>query len=279
MHQLYNFFTYIWYNIFRRPLRMKARADINRKDAKLTVVFLHGIAATSIGWQKTLQDIKNDPEFDSLRLITLDLLGFGRSPKADWLDYDYLDYETAIDNSLKYLKVKTPVVLVGHSMGGLISADYVTNHHPDVDIVGLILVSPPVLMASEMASLPDQVYTKTYSSLHKFAEEVPAAEVIGKIIQKFSSFRSNYLRTAAFAKSMENIILNHKNYQTFTHIKKPTILIHGSLDPLVIGANLRKVAKRNSYVRYCSVIAHHDITVNKRVRIMQELKRIKKNVI
>lgn len=277
MHQIYNVLSYVWYNVFRRPLRMKVRDDLRPEDTRLTVVFLHGIAATSIGWKKTLQDIRKDSSLKNLRLISLDLLGFGRSPRADWLDYDYLDYQTAIDNTLKHLKVNTPVVVVGHSMGGLIAADYATNYQPVVNVAALILVSPPVLMASEMAGLPDQVYTKTYSSLHKIAEEVPAAEVVGKIVQRFSSFQINYLKTAAFAKSMENIILNHKNYQTFTRIKTPTFLLHGSVDPLVIGANLRKIAENNSHVRYCSVIAHHDITVNKRVRIIQELKRIKKN--
>ena len=58
----------------------------------------------------TLRQLSKDPDLTEVRIIALDLLGFGKSLRADWPDYDYLDYDSALDQALKHLRVKTPVV-------------------------------------------------------------------------------------------------------------------------------------------------------------------------
>lgn len=272
---VYNIFTWIWYRLLHRPIQLAKVFDTKHKNAKVTVVFLHGISATSGTWGVTLRQLQKELPSNDARLVTLDLLGFGKSLQADWLTYDEHEYTKALDRSLRKLRTKGAIILVGHSMGALIAADYVVNYEPSVEIKHLILVSPPVLMADELAKLPDKVYTKSYGALHKFATEVPAAEVVAKFVQKFSSFRSNYLKGTAFQRSMDNIILNPKNYQTFVKIHLPTLIIHGHFDPLVIGANLRRATKRNPhYLRYTSVIGHHDISAGKRAKILLEIKKV-----
>lgn len=258
---------------------MHVSHDITLGQPNLTVVFLHGIAATSEGWRRSIGQIVKGGELDNVRLVALDLLGFGRSLHANWLDYDYLEYDLALERTLKKLKVKTPLVLVGHSMGALITADFVANFKHKFDLARVILVSPPVLMAEEMARFPDKIYTKSYSSLHRLAGEEPAVDVIARLIQRFSSFRSNYLKTRAFDRSMQNIILNPHNFQTFTKLRVPTLIIHGRFDPLVVRSNLIKASKENpTYIKYISVLAHHDITSNKRVKIVAELKKAQKEL-
>lgn len=274
-HASYNFLTRLKYKFLHLPIRMKAVLDNHIKHPRLTVVFLHGISATSGTWRVTFNQFSRNPELEGVRLIALDLLGFGKSLQAAWLDYDYHDYDKALDATLRRLKVSGPVVLVGHSMGSLIAADYAANYKYSIDLVGLILVSPPVLMADELAKLPDKVYTKSYSALHRLAEDEPALEVAANFIQRFSSFRSSYIKTPAFARSMENIILNHQNYRTFTKLKVSTLIIHGRFDPLVMGSNLRRAAQANpKYLRFVSVMGHHDVSANKRNKIFIELKRV-----
>ncbi len=274
-HKIYNFVTWIWYRILRRPLRLGRVHDLGNKKAKVLVIFLHGISATSSTWRTTIQQIQKDHELQNLRLVSFDLLGFGKSLRADWLDYSPDDYNQALNNSIKRLKPRGAIVLIGHSMGALIAANFANNYSEQYNLRELILVSPPLLMANELAKLPDRIYTKSYSSLHNFANEVPAAEVIAKLIQKFSNFRSDYIKSTAFEKSMDNIILNRKNYQTFMELTTPTLLVHGHFDPLVMSSNLKRAAKNNPrYIKYVSVIGHHDISAGKRAKIQLEIKKI-----
>lgn len=274
LSKFYNFRTKIWHKWLGRPIHMKAAFDNKLKNPRLTAIFLHGISATSDTWRLTLRQFSENPDLKHVRLIALDLLGFGKSLQSDWLDYDHFDYISALNQSLERLKISGPIVLVGHSMGSLIAADYAISHEASEDLVGLILVSPPVLMPEELAKLPDKVYTKSYAALHRLAKNEPALGVVANLVQRFSSFRSQYIKTPAFGRSMSQIILDPSNYQTFTKLKIPTLIIHGHFDPLVMKSNLKHAADANSHVRFVSVIGHHDISAQKRSKILIELKRI-----
>lgn len=273
---VYDAVQYTKHKILRRPIVLKANYDNKIKKPEATVVFLHGIAATSATWKGTTQQFSKDPSLKNVRLITLDLLGFGKSLRPDWLNYNYEDFDRALDRTFKKLHIKSPLILVGHSMGGLIAAHYAAEFSYTANLIGLILVSPPVLMSNDLAKLPDKIYAQSYGALNKLAKEEPAVEVIGKFVQRYSSFRSDYLTTAAFGKSMDAVILNRQNYHTFTKIKLPTLIIHGRFDPLVMRSNLKRVAERNRHVRYVGVLGHHDISANKRTKILTEIKRLLK---
>ena len=288
--RLYNARTYFWHRVLHLPIRLHAAFDNRRRRPALTVIFLHGISANSATWRSTIRQLQREPDLENLRLITLDLLGFGKSLQADWLDYDYAAYDSALRATLKHLKIRSPYILVGHSMGALIAANFAaatsnTTINAKTTVISspiappshLILVSPPVLMVNDLARLPDQIYARSYRTLTRLATAEPAIEVIANFIQRFTSFRSQYLKTPAFAKSMENIILSPTNYRTFTSLKTPTLIIHGRFDPLVMRSNLKRAAAHNSrHLRYVGVMGQHDISVNKRAKIILELKRILK---
>lgn len=277
MSRLYNGLTWIWHKIFHVPVKLDKAYDNKVTQAKVTLVFLHGISADSDTWKRTFAHFSKEKDLAEVRLVALDLLGFGKSLKADWLKYDETEYCKALHTTLRKLKIHSKFILVGHSMGSLIAADYAANFADRINIDQLILVSPPVLMADELAKLPDKAYTKSYGALHKIAVTVPAAETVAKLVQRFSSFRSAYVKTTAFEHSMENIILNPRNYQTFVSLRVPTVIIHGHFDPLVIGSNLRRAAKRNPrYLKYISVIGQHDVSVGKRAKILIEIRTMLK---
>ena len=279
----YNFWTYFYRKTLGRPLKLKIGLSRKVKNPALTVIFLHGISANSSTWRATFSELIKNQTLNRVNLISFDLLGFGNSLKADWLDYNYSDYESALKTSLKKLRLKTPVVFVGHSMGSLILANFIKNltktELKRLNLKTAVLVSPPVLKSKEVASLPDKFYLKSYSSLHSLADSLPIKTLAG-FISKISSFRREYLKSTAFAKSMENIILNPRNFATFENLEFKTTVIHGRFDPLVFGPNLESLAKKNKNLELINVIGDHDITSRKRAKIEEIiLKAVKDEVI
>ena len=236
---------------------MRVRHDsCATKKPKITIVFLHGIAASSNTWREMLPALTNDPDLCKVRFVTLDLIGFGKSEKPDTFGYDYASYRRVLTQTLKKLKVRTPIVLCGHSMGCLIAADYAANGDHLID--QLILVSPPFIKKDEIAGIKDQIYTKLYGELRNHTGE-KVVGVVASLVDALTSFEKRSLNTPAFRKTMDNIILNGENYSTVANLKVPMEVIHGRFDPLVIGNNLRKLAERNKNFHLTESFGGHDI--------------------
>ena len=259
----------MFYNFLHKflkiPITMRVRYDhCIAKNPDLTVVFLHGIASSYATWREVLPPLAKDKDLSKVRFVALDLIGFGKSEKPDWYGYDYASYRKTLARTLKKLKIHTPIVLCGHSMGCLISIDFAANGDRLID--QLILISPPIIKRSEVAGVQDQVYTKLYGELRMHTGAKPVS-VIATFVDALSSFEKRSLNTPAFRKTMDNIILNKENYSTAANLKVPMEVIHGRFDPLVIGANLKKLAERNSHFKLTETFGGHDMTGAKAKKI------------
>lgn len=260
---LYRFFGYI-------P-QSKIAIDYTPKNPSRTIIFFHGIAANSSTWLKTIAAIKKDPKLANSRLIALDLLGFGKSPKPKYLPYTYQIYQKSLVRTLKKLKITTPLFLVGHSMGALIVADLTSSNA--ISPQQLFLISPPVILPKDTAGLTDKFYIKSYKTI-KNPKKIPGFSTLGPFFQKISNFRVKDAASPAFPKTMENIILNPQNFQTFTKLKVPATIIHGNLDPLVLKNNLKSAVSKNpKYLNLISCLSPHEVSPNKIKKLQIALRK------
>lgn len=266
-------FSYFWHRILRRPFELKVVNRRTVKKPRYHVIFLHGIAATSHTWRQTFNLVKKEESLADLQLLNCDLLGYGKAATKDWMKYDYTEYIEALLQTVKKLESGVPVILIGHSMGALIAARF-AKKYPDL-VQMAILVSPPVLLPEEIAGLPDKFYLKTYRKADQLIEKPPLS-TLAPFIEKVSAFRSKYTKTPAFARSMENIVLNNDNFATFCELEVPGVIIHGRVDPLVYGPNLARVVKKNENLQLLCTIGHHDINSVKRQKILKILKEVTK---
>jgi pimeloyl-ACP methyl ester carboxylesterase len=81
-------------------------------DAHEFIVFLHGIGGTSRYWNKRVQ-----PLASSYRLILVDLLGYGQSPKP-WTKYTV---DRHVEELYQVLQEHGSLTVVGHSFGAIVA--------------------------------------------------------------------------------------------------------------------------------------------------------------
>ena len=71
------------FNLFEKPLTLKKTHDYCKvKPARLTVIFIHGIASDSSAFYNALRYLEGTKSLDSVRFVTFDLLGAGKSYKG-----------------------------------------------------------------------------------------------------------------------------------------------------------------------------------------------------
>lgn len=94
-----------------------------------TLVFIPGLGGTTRYWAARVDSLEN-----RYRIVLVDLLGFGQSPKP-WTRYSV---ERHVLELRAVLKRFDPVTLVGHSLGALLAFAYAARHPASVqNIVAL----------------------------------------------------------------------------------------------------------------------------------------------
>jgi pimeloyl-ACP methyl ester carboxylesterase len=103
------------------------------------VVLLHGYMASSRYWDHVVERLAK-----RRRVIAIDLLGFGKSPKPTFNKYDYNAQLASINRTLEHLDITEQFTLVGHSMGALIALRYAREF--PARISKLLLTNMPLFL-------------------------------------------------------------------------------------------------------------------------------------
>lgn len=99
-----------------------------------TLVMIHGFTGSKENWYPLAGRLR-----DRYRLVIPDLPGWGASERRAGEDYGYLAQSRRVAAFVDALRMKdSPVVLIGHSMGGGIVALAAADHPESIARVGLI---------------------------------------------------------------------------------------------------------------------------------------------
>ncbi|CAJ2671957.1 unnamed protein product [Trifolium pratense] len=125
--------------VVKEPLL--ATSENCRGDPYENVIFLHGFMCSSSFWTETVFPCFSENVNHNYRLIAIDLLGFGKSPKPRDCLYTLKDHVEMIEKSvLQPLHLGT-FHLVAHSMGSVIALALAAKYHNCVK--SITLVAPP----------------------------------------------------------------------------------------------------------------------------------------
>ncbi|GFZ09395.1 alpha/beta-Hydrolases superfamily protein [Actinidia rufa] len=126
--------------VVREPSRATFGDDYRGKPVE-NVIFLHGFLSSSLFWTETVFPNLSEPTKRNYRLYSVDLLGFGRSPKPRDCLYTLKDHLEMVEKSVIHPFQLGSFHLVAHSMGCVIALALAAKYSKSVKSVTLI--APP----------------------------------------------------------------------------------------------------------------------------------------
>jgi pimeloyl-ACP methyl ester carboxylesterase len=199
-----------------------------------------------------------------LRVVAFDLLGFGNSPKPNWIDYNVDDHANAVINSIYKLRVSSPVIIVGHSMGCLVAVR-IAKLRPDL-VKHLVLFEMPLyegLPHKRSYRLRTDIYYRVYRRVLKMKPTFSGeqAKLIEKLTFKIIGQEVTRATWQPFIKSLENTIMKQTTADDIKKLSIPMDVIYGRFDMVVIRGKPEHVfGVDNERIATHTVRANHVIT-------------------
>lgn len=229
----------------------------------IPMVFVHGLGGSHLNWALIGQALA-----ENRRVVALDLHGFGLTPGTRANATVHANAEL-LDRFIGEV-IGGPVILVGNSMGGMISV-LQTAANPDT-VAGLVLVDPALPVPKR---LPDPGVAATFIayavpgvgewSMKVMQARLSSEDLVNRIVklcfadprranaemirigaQLVTARREIPYKEDAFlgaARSLMKLLITAGTYERMMDgIKAPVLLIHGEADRLVPIAAAEKVA-------------------------------------
>lgn len=195
------------------------------------VVLVHGIASTWVTFEKLIPLLT-----PTHRVIAVNLLGCGESPAPD-IDYTVDQHVDALRKTLIRRGILRPFTLVGHSMGGLISARFAALHGRWVK--RLVLVGTPIYPPRDAVANPiHNAQLGFYNDFYNYLKANPTFTTLTAHALNALSPIKNIISVTergweATKRSMTNVIQGQHTLADLALVRAPVDLVYGTLDPFL----------------------------------------------
>jgi len=217
-------------------------------ENKTSLVLLHGYGFDHRIFTELNKLLKNP----SLKILSPDLPGFGTSSLPP--DYSMISAAAWLDAYLM-AHVSGNVLLVGHSMGGYIALEHLSNTQQS-KVTGLVLLHSHAMEDSDDKQ-KDREKKANFIKVHGkeaflrifypnvFADEIP---------ESFKPLQAEYeqsLRPEALSGYMLGMARRKNHLQTISNLSIPLHIYHGVHDKLMLEENALHMAAHLSKGRIC----------------------------
>ena len=230
-----------------------------RKDVGTgkVVVLLHGLFGDGTQWEKITSLLVNSGH----RVITLDLLGHGKSPKPKNSEFNAKENVSALRNALQEINATNNITIVGYSMGGAVALSYCAKYKDSAN--QLIIISTPFYLKPEqmlLAKYSVSVFiTKMsgymYSMVNKMLKPgKPLAKLMhytdnSKTFHKMVGAYDNKLDPRVVRKSISNLVHNYDFALELSKVTIPVSFYCGKKDSFIVQDQLYALKKFNPYMK------------------------------
>ncbi len=212
------------------------------------IVFIHGFLASS--W---LFEAQVDYFSKKYRAIAIDHLGHGESDKPESENYDLKDLANYLEETLSQIIGEEKIILVGHSMGGMIALTYATNPKLSKRLEGLILMgTAPKLKNPGLVQYIKELKEGTMSIKDR---ETIETIFVGLCFQRkarkemtdlIKEFVDRTLKNEEFValRTMESIVNNYNVEDKLNKINIPTLILSGDKDIFILPEESKLMAQK-----------------------------------
>ncbi len=250
-------FDKLFHKVLKIPYSLNVEVFQAPKRPRDTYVLVHGIGNTLHSWDEVVKQMPKD-----VRIIGVDLLGFGKSPKPSWLVYDAKTQARSVGATLLRKGLLQQPVLIGHSLGALVSVE-IARRYPFA-VKQLVLAGPPFYKPeSEMKknSLAADVGLRDLYRVAKKHPEVlsalsPYAVKWGLANKSLNITDEN---VSSYVAALEASIINQTALADIQKLTLPIHIVYGSLDPVIIGKHISNLAKQQPNITAKRLLVGHEI--------------------
>lgn len=218
------------------------------------ILFIPGLTGSQASWDENFQALSN-----TWKLVLIDTLGFGHSPKPD-IAYTLDEHLSAIKETLQSLQISR-VHLVGHSMGCLLGLAFAQRFPASTGKI--ILLALPWFQNEQEA----RVALSKSSPFHRWlAMDTSMAYAVCSVMCAVrplllplmprlmrdvppmvaqDALRHTWL---SYSRTLQNVIFRAETTNWVQHLAQPILLIHGAQDTT---APMEKV-KNNLALLHCA---------------------------
>ncbi len=250
-------FDILIHKVLRVPYTLHYIDRLSPKRPRATIIFIHGIGNSARSWEKVTERLPDD-----VRAISVDLLGFGQSPRPNWAQYNAKTQARSVLATLLKLRMTGKVIIVGHSLGSLVAIE-LAKRYPLL-ARSLLLCSPPLYtntpstkdVAHNTERLLRRIYGSVASRPSDFVQISRFAMRYGLAMPGFNVTNENI---DTYVAALRSAIINQTAFEDIASLRVPTHIIRATLDPFVIPQNIKAAAASNSHVSVSTILAGHDV--------------------
>ena len=254
----------------RIPYRLSVRYKRMSRPFATTYVLIHGLADTGELWRSLLDRLPPDSNY-----IVVDLLGHGASKYPnDQSVYSASEQARYVLATCVSAGLSGPVVLIGHSFGGLVAVEFSHKYHGIVQQV--VLVSPPIYRdetSSKKKRLRQEALLRAFfrQALKKPDLVVAGYDLSGKLgALGFSQTKLTKDKFAGFESTIRAGIISQRAARYLRWTDTPTTIIYGRLDPFVVSRNFVALARKNKAITLRALPTSHAV----RERTFKEILKV-----
>ncbi|MEO5838603.1 MAG: lysophospholipase [Acidimicrobiales bacterium] len=237
-------------------------------NARASVLLIHGISEHS-GRYEHVGHFLADRGFD---VVAIDMRGFGQSGGRRAYVGSFDEYLDDVEDQMAEVRaLGVPVVLLGHSMGGLIALSYALSARPDPDLLAL---SAPALGASIPAHLRALAPVLARLAPRLNVPSPIKGEMLATDPAVGEAYRADPLVERTVTPLLGHALLRQVQWasENLSRLSIPTLVLHGADDQLVPARSTRPLADLALVTRRTYPALRHEIfNEPMRFAILQDL--------